>query len=301
MRLIAIHGVRGGTGRTTLAWALASAFAAQQRRVLVLDATRPGHIPDWGRGLGTAASDRLSGRVRLARARSGGEVERAVVLARAAGVEIGVIDTAGLPVRLGDPLTLAALEAAHLIVLPVRTRSDAGWALDEMEALGPRPAVALGIDAPDEAARREQRAAWAAWGGAPSGLLRAGLDHREALALGDPRLPGWLHARHAALLAAKGERHPDPTGASAALATLLARRSSAPRPSVSQPSVSQPLDPTLLDDHADAVRDANAVASELTFRLDGLRLAPEPSRKDETFPSPGPRPNRRGPPPSAPA
>ena len=130
MHVIALHAIAGGTGRTTLALALASAFAAQQRRVLVLDATRPGHIPRWSALLAGSAApglardrakggaedrtegaappggrDRLSRRIRLARAGRPEPLERALHLAQDAGLEIALIDGPGLCARVGDPLT----------------------------------------------------------------------------------------------------------------------------------------------------------------------------------------------------
>ena len=276
MQVIAIHGVHGGSGRTTLARVLASAFAAQGRRVLVLDAAGPGHVPDWGRWFTAQGRDRLSRRIRLARARRECEVDRAVHLARDAGLELAVIDLPGLPARLGDRVTAGALLAARLILLPVRRPREARLALEEMGELAEMPAAAVALDAPDEPARGALRAAWKARGGAPEDLLHAALGHRRAL--DDPRrnAPAWLHASHADLQAREGGRRPDLLGAGPDVTELFAR---------------QPHDPVRLDDHAAAVRDANLLAAEVLLRLEGLRPVPlhapeEPEEPEEEMPFP---------------
>ena len=278
MRVIAIHGVRGGSGRTPMARTLASALAAQQHRVLVLDATRPGHIPDWGRWFAAQGRDRLSRRIRLARTQHPDEVARTLELARAAGVELGVIDTAGMPAQVGNALGHAALRAAHLIVLPFRAPSQVREVLDEIEALDALPAVALAAEARGAGGRAAFREAWRAWGGPPEGLLRSVLGHRAALAAP----PLWLHARHAELLAQEGGRRPDLFGVGADVTEVFAR---------------QPHDPVGLAEHAGAVHEANAVAAELLFRLEGLHLAPEaPPEPDWPPPPPDHPPGPEAPP-----
>lgn len=290
MHMIALHAVAGGTGRTTLALALASAFASQQRRVLVLDATRPGHIPRWrallagsaaperardragdGDGAQGAAPpggrDRLSRRVRLARAGGPEALERALHLARDAGLEITLIDGPGLCARAGDPLTADALRAAHLALIPVRTAHDLVLALREMGDIAPLPAAALLSHPTREVPRarpRALRAAWEARGGPPEALLRTALAHRPAFEELGP--PPWLHARHADLLAREGGRRPDLFGAGPDVTALFER---------------QPFDPARLADHAGAVREANALAAEVLFRLEGLALAPLAPAEEE--------------------
>ena len=264
MHVIAIHGVRGGSGRTALALVLASALAAQQRRVLVLDATRPGHIPDWTR-IAQGGRDRLSRRVSLARARDPRQLERALPLARAAGFELALIDTPGWAAELQDPLVEAALRAAHLILFPLGDPDLAHIrpAMEEFEALWAMPlaAVATGLRAGGRAPAL--RAAWEARGAAPGALLRAALGHRAAFReLGSP---AWLHARHAELMAHAGGRRPDLAGAGVDVTDLFDR---------------QPHDPARLEDHAEAVREANLVAAEVLLRLEGLHPVPLASPDD---------------------
>ena len=258
----------------------------------MLDATRPGHIPRWSALLdGTAAPglardrakggaedrtegaappggrDRLSRRIRLARAGRPEPLERTLHLAQGAGFEIALIDGPGLYARVGDPLTANALGAAHLALIPVRTAHDLVLALGEMDAVAPLPAAALLSHPTPEvpwARPRALRAAWKAQGGLPEALLRAALAHRPAF--GELGPPPWLHARHADLLAREGGRRPDLFGAGPDVTALFER---------------QPFDPARLADHAGAVREANALAGEVLFRLEGLALAPLAPDEDE--------------------
>ena len=201
MQVIAIHGVQGGSGRTTLARVLASAFAAQGRGVLVLDATMPGHIPDWGRWFDAQDHDPLSRRIRLARARAEPDIARALRLAAAAGLDLAVIDAPNQPARSSDRLAAAVRRAAQLVLIPVRKSYEVVRALDEiaeMGEMGDGPAAAVVVDPPDEPARRALHAAWRAGNGAPGGMLHAALAHHAALD-DDVELRRWPHATHAAL------------------------------------------------------------------------------------------------------
>lgn len=265
MHVIALHGVRGGTSRTTLALALVSALAAQQRQVLLLDATRWGHIPDWGRLFAKGGQDRLSRRIRLMRAREGDDVARAIPLARAAGIEVVVIDSFGRPARRENPLTCAALEAADLVLMPLHCAHDARMALEEAEALHVLPVAAVACyPSPYSVGPPALRAAWEAAGGAPEAFLHAALSPREAFAEIGPS--PWVHARHANLLAREGGRRPDLSDAG---------------PDVTAAFGAQAFDPVSLHDHAGAVREANALAAEVLFRLEGFALAPLEPPEDE--------------------
>ena len=294
MQVIALHAVQGGSGRTTLARALASAFAAQGRGVLVLDATAPGHIPDWGRWFDAQDDDPLSRRVRLARARTEPDVARALRLGATAGLDLAVIDGPRLPVRSGDRLLAGALLAAHLILIPVRRPHEVERARDEIAEMGEDlPAAAVAVDPPDEPARRALHTAWRAGDGAPGGLLHASLPRHPALDH-EADLRRWPHAAHAALQAREGGRRPDLAGTGPDLTDLFAR---------------QPYDPVRLADHAAAVRGANLLAAEVLLRLEGLR--PVPLHPPDTTPplallgvTPTPRPRAKpgpgGPKPPAP-
>lgn len=255
MHVIAMHGIRGGTGRTTLALVLASALAVQQRRVLVLDATRPGHIPDWTRVI-QPGRDPLSRRIRLARARDPRQLERALPLARAAGFEVALIDTPGWPVEMQCPLVGAALRAADLVLLPI-VHPHIEPVLAELDALWGLPLTAVEMLPPAWDAAPGLRPAWEAAGGEPEALLRARFARRDALNHYEP--PVWLHARHADLMAHAGGRRPDLADAGVDVTDLFDR---------------QPHDPVRLEDHAAAVREVNLVTAEVLLRLENLRPVP---------------------------
>ena len=261
MHVIALHGIHGGTGRTTLIRLLASALAAQGRRVLVLDATGAGHIPDWGSWFDAQRHDRLSRRIHLARAPQGPEVERTVHLARGAGVELCLVDTPGLPAHLDDPRTHAALRQADLALLPLRGPNEAAPALAELRELEGLRVAALAAGPfgdPGDPARATLRTAWEGAGGLPEALMRAGLGHHPVLAIRG-ELPAWAHVVHADLLAREGGQRTSLFGAHGDVTGLLAR---------------QPFDPVRLAALGALVRDANLLAAETLLRLQGLCPVP---------------------------
>jgi chromosome partitioning protein len=114
--LLALAGLKGGTGRTTLAVALAAEARARGRRTLLVDLDPRGDAHAWSLGAGSLAPTTL----RLAGA-DAGQVER--LRALAFGHDLTVLDT---PAD-AEQLALVA-EIAELILIPCRPSPMDAWA-----------------------------------------------------------------------------------------------------------------------------------------------------------------------------
>ncbi|AYV46256.1 cobyrinic acid a,c-diamide synthase [Caulobacter flavus] len=121
--ILALLNQKGGVGKTTLALNLAGAWAAQGRRVTVLDADPQASALDWAQARSHAGLPRAFGVVGLPRETLHLE---APDMARAA--DHVIIDG---PPRVA-PLLRSALLAADLVLAPVQPSPLDGWASAEM-------------------------------------------------------------------------------------------------------------------------------------------------------------------------
>lgn len=135
--IVALLNQKGGVGKTTLALNLAGRWAAQGRRVVLVDADPQASALDWAQARAHAGLPRAFGVVGLPRDTLHREVPD---LAR--GVDHLVIDG---PPRVAA-LMRSALLAADLVLAPVQPSPLDGWASEEMlrlieEALVYRPGL----------------------------------------------------------------------------------------------------------------------------------------------------------------
>jgi len=114
---------KGGVGKTTLALHLAGVWAAQGRRVLVVDADPQGSALDWSEQRGREGLPRLFGVLGLARETLHRELPE---IARDA--DHVVVD--GPPRVTG--IARSALLAADLVLVPATPSPFDGWASGEM-------------------------------------------------------------------------------------------------------------------------------------------------------------------------
>ncbi len=124
--IVAFLNQKGGVGKTTLSLHLAGAWAAQGRRVVLIDADPQGSALDWSERRSHEGLPRSFSTIGLARDTLHREAPE---LARDA--DMIVIDG---PPRVAG-LLRSALLAADLVLIPVQPSPFDGWASAEMLAL----------------------------------------------------------------------------------------------------------------------------------------------------------------------
>ena len=124
MTVIAVCNQKGGSGKTTMAINLAGAFAAEDKRVLLLDLDPQGSALDWG-----SINPDTMAQVEVA------EIDRPQLLRQARALrreyDVIVIDC---PAKFADSSS-AAIRVADFVLVPVQPSPFDVWASDAVAGL----------------------------------------------------------------------------------------------------------------------------------------------------------------------
>jgi chromosome partitioning protein len=192
MRVVAILGQKGGSGKTTCAVHLAIAAARHDRKVVLLDLDPQGSAASWGRRRGP---DSLPVTVQAARIQ---EVPTLLSEAKAAGMDLVLVDCPGR----ADTIAMAMMERADAVLVPCRP------SILDMEA-SQRTA--------EQVKTARARRAWVVLNAVPSRGTRH-LEAQEAMKELMAVCPAVLHSRVAfadALISGKSVEEFDPDGEAA--------------------------------------------------------------------------------------
>jgi len=132
--VIAVLNQKGGAGKTTLATNLATAYARRGRRVLLADADSQGTARNW-RGVGPNSDESERAFPDVVGADTPESIDTLTETDVAAAFDVAVID--GPPGVTDTPgeVTVAALKAADLVLLPVRPSGADLWATSDLADL----------------------------------------------------------------------------------------------------------------------------------------------------------------------
>ena len=178
MTVIAVCNQKGGSGKTTMAINLAGAFAAEDKRVLLLDLDPQGSALDWG-----SINPDTMPQVEVA------EIDRPQLLRQARALrrkyDVIVIDC---PAKFADSSS-AAIRVADFVLVPVQPSPFDVWASDAVagliktrqEATGGAPLAAYAISRAISNTFL-QRSIGAALEGYGLPVLKAGTTQRVAYA-----------------------------------------------------------------------------------------------------------------------
>ena len=178
MTVIAVCNQKGGSGKTTMAINLAGAFAAEDKRVLLLDLDPQGSALDWG-----SINPDTMPQVEVA------EIDRPQLLRQARALrreyDVIVIDC---PAKFADSSS-AAIRVADFVLVPVQPSPFDVWASDAVagliktrqEATGGAPLAACAISRAISNTFL-QRSIGAALEGYGLPVLKAGTTQRVAYA-----------------------------------------------------------------------------------------------------------------------
>jgi chromosome partitioning protein len=125
--IVVAGGIKGGSGKTTIATHLAVLAAASGRDVLLVDADDQETATDFT----VLRNERLSGAAGYTSIRLSGPAVRTEVQRLAAKHDLVVIDTGGRDTTSQR----AAISVADVLVVPFLPRSFDVWTLDKVEAL----------------------------------------------------------------------------------------------------------------------------------------------------------------------
>ena len=184
MTVIAVCNQKGGSGKTTMAINLAGAFAAEDKRVLLLDLDPQGSALDWG-----SINPDTMPQVEVA------EIDRPQLLRQARALrreyDVIVIDC---PAKFADSSS-AAIRVADFVLVPVQPSPFDVWASDAVAGLIKTRQEATGGCSPGSLrniqGHQQHLPAAVHWSG-PGGLWTAGAKgrHHAAGGLRHHRGPG---------------------------------------------------------------------------------------------------------------
>jgi chromosome partitioning protein len=148
MHTIALIAQKGGTGKTTLALALAVAAEQSGKRVVIIDLDPQSTACNW--------SDRRQSDSPIVIDAQPSRLRSALSRAEAGGVDIAIIDT---PAR-SEQASLAAAKCADMIIIPCRPQvydlETIPTSLELVNLAGGKPALALLNAVPAQGRRHEQ-------------------------------------------------------------------------------------------------------------------------------------------------
>jgi chromosome partitioning protein len=177
LHTIAFVTQKGGSGKSTTAASIAVAASYQGRRVFVLELDRQGTLSDWAGNRQEEAGPEFE-RINVS------DLDRALAILNAAGVDLAIIDTPGVD----GPVANVAMRAADLCLIPCRpTATDLHGCLPTARALIrlDKPFAFVLTQCPPRSSRvDEMRAGLAGIGLIAEPPIVSRTDHQDAIASG---------------------------------------------------------------------------------------------------------------------